>query len=324
MADIPKYSELKRPDGTGLPLSWGVWGPDDQVGTLNNITEETVREAAKLVKRGTRFNLDLPLRMPFGVIKPNAHHGGRRSPEQTLIVRNRDNLLVRDDKLDHFYLQGSTQWDGLTHMGCATAGAFYNNVREDQVTQEEGTRNGIEHVAEFGLVGRGVLLDMVRYFEKIGRDWDPMAQSVISAQELESCLKDQGVILRQGDILLLRMGWVGALLAAPDADARDAFVRPWAFSGLSGQEDMWEFLWDNRVAALAADTVTVEVWPLKKDQTSLHLAIARLGITIGEMFNFEGLAAHSADTGEYCCLFTSSPLNIRGGVGSPPNAIAIT
>ena len=92
---------------------------------------------------------------------------------------------------------------------------------------------------------------------------------------------------------------------------------------MSGQEDMWEFLWDNRIAALAADTVTVEVWPLKRDQTSLHLAIARLGITIGEMFNFEALSQYCSDSSDYCCLFTSSPLNIRGGVGSPPNAIAI-
>lgn len=323
MADFPKYSELKRPDSTGLPLSWGTWGADDQVGTLNNITEEAVCEAARLVRRGLRFNLDLPLHMPFGVIKPNAHHGGRRDPEQTLIVRNRDNLLVRDDKLDHFYLQGSTQWDGLTHMGCATAGAFYNDTKEEQVTQKEGTRNGIEQVAEFGLVGRGVMLDMVRYFEKVGRDWDPMAGAVISAQDLEACLKDEGVILRQGDILMLRMGWVGALLNAKDVEERDKLVRPWSYSGLSGQEDMWEFLWDNRIAALAADTVTVEVWPLKRDQTSLHLAIARLGITIGEMFNFEAVSQHCTDSGEYTCMFTSSPLNIRGGVGSPPNAMAL-
>ena len=189
MASFPKYSELNRPDETGLPLSWGAWGAEDQVGTLNNITEDAVRDAAGLVKRGVRFNLDLPLDVPFGVIKPNAHHGGRRSPQQTLIVRNRDNLLVRDDKLDDFYLQGSTQWDGLTHMGDARHG-FYNGVSEDQVTQQEGTRNGIEHVAEFGLAGRGVLLDMVRYFAKVGRDWDVMARQTISAQDLEACMKD--------------------------------------------------------------------------------------------------------------------------------------
>ena len=139
-------------------------------------------------------------------------------------------------------------------------------------------------------MGRGVMVDMVRYYAKIGRDWDPMAQTAISAQELEACLKDEGVSLRQGDILMVRMGWVGALLAAQGIEQRDAMLRPWTYSGLSGQEDMWEFLWDNRIAALASDTVTVEVWPLKKDQASLHLAIARMGFTIGEMFDFEALS----------------------------------
>jgi kynurenine formamidase len=322
MVSFPKYRDLKRPDETGLPLSWGTWGADDQLGTLNNISEECVREAAQAVQRGLRFNLDLPLNMPFGAVLPNVHHGGRQAPEQTLIVRNRNNLLVRDDKLDNFYLQASTQWDGLTHMGCARQG-FYNGVREDQVTQEEGTRNGIEHLAEFGLVGRGVLVDLVRHFSQTGRDWDPMAQQVAGAEDVGDCLNAQGVTLQPGDILMVRMGWVGALLAAKTVEERDALLRPWAFSGLSGKEDMWEFLWDNRVAAVASDMVTVEVWPLKNEGPSLHLAIPRLGITIGEMFNFEALAEDCAKTGDYVCMFTSSPLNIRGGVGSPPNAIAI-
>ena len=322
MSSFPKYKDLKRPDETGLPLSWGTWGPEDQLGTLNNITPETVVEAARQVKRGVRFNLDLPLHFPYGEVLPNAHHGGRRAPEQTLIVRNRDNLLVRDDKLDDFWLQGSSQWDGLTHMGDAGQG-FYNGVREDQVTQQEGTRNGIENVANFGLVARGVLVDIPRFFAKTGRPWDAMSQKVVSAKDLEACLADQGVTLKPGDVLLVRMGWVTAFLATPDREGRDALLRPWAFSGLSGEEDMWEFLWDHRIAAVATDTVTVEVWPMRRGRPGLHLAIARLGLNIGEMFALDELAEDCATDGNYAALFTSSPLNVRGGVGSPPNAIAI-
>lgn len=322
MAAFPSYAELKRPDDSGLPLSWGTWGEDDQLGTLNNITEECVRKAAGLIRRGVRFNLDLPLHKPLGVIHPDAHRGGRVAPKQTLIVRNRDNLLVRDDKLDNFYLQASSQWDGLTHIGHAGHG-FYNGVTEEQVTQQEGTRNGIERLAEFGLAGRGVLADLPRFFAKTGREWDVMAQQVASADDLAACLDDQGVALEPGDILMVRQGWLARFLGAPDKDARDAIFRPWAYSGLSGEEDMWEFLWDNRVAALASDSVTVEVWPIKKERPSLHLAIGRLGITIGELFDFEALAEDCAADGVYLAFFSSSPLNLRGGVGSPPNAMAI-
>ena len=86
---------------------------------------------------------------------------------------------------------------------------------------------------------------------------------------------------------------------------------------------MWRFLWDHRVGAIASDTVTVEAWPIFEGKPSLHLAIARLGLTLGEMFDLEALANDSAATGEWTSLFVSKPLNLRGGVGSPPNAMAV-
>ena len=58
-------------------------------------------------------------------------------------------------------------------------------------------------------------------------------------------------------------------------------------------------------------------------QDNLHQAIPRLGFTIGELFNLEELADDSAKDGVYESFLTTSPLNLRGGVGSPPNAIAI-
>jgi hypothetical protein len=63
--------------------------------------------------------------------------------------------------------------------------------------------------------------------------------------------------------------------------------------------------------------------PFPEGQPTLHLAIARLGITLGEMFDLEALAEDCAADGCYAMQFVSSPLNLRGGVGSPPNAMAI-
>ena len=37
--------------------NWGRWGPDDQLGTLNLITDEKRREAAALVKDGVSVSL---------------------------------------------------------------------------------------------------------------------------------------------------------------------------------------------------------------------------------------------------------------------------
>ena len=49
--------------------------------------------------------------------------------------------------------------------------------------------------------------------------------------------------------------------------------------------------------------------------------IGRFGMAIGEMFVLDPLAADCADDGVYECFFTSAPLNIPGGTGSPPNAL---
>jgi hypothetical protein len=47
------------------------------------------------------------------------------------------------------------------------------------------------------------------------------------------------------------------------------------------------------------------------------------GMPIGEMFQLDALAEACANDRNYEFFFTSAPLNKRGGVASPPNALAI-
>jgi hypothetical protein len=51
--------------------------------------------------------------------------------------------------------------------------------------------------------------------------------------------------------------------------------------------------------------------------------IAMLGLTIGEQWNLEDLAADCADSGVWECFVAAKPLNLVGGVGSPANAFAL-
>jgi hypothetical protein len=53
-----------------------------------------------------------------------------------------------------------------------------------------------------------------------------------------------------------------------------------------------------------------------------HL-LAFFGMPIGEMWDLEALAEDCAADRRYSFFLTSAPLNIPGGVGSPPNALAI-
>lgn len=42
--------------------NWGRWGADDEIGTLNLITDEVVRAAAAEIRTGRRIPLALPSR----------------------------------------------------------------------------------------------------------------------------------------------------------------------------------------------------------------------------------------------------------------------
>ncbi len=94
--------------------------------------------------------------------------------------------------------------------------------------------------------------------------------------------------------------------------------------GLAPTTEMAAFLWDLHVAAVAADNPALEAYPPATDDDFLHRTlIPLLGIPIGELWYLDDLANDCADDGVYEFMLTSAPLHMPGGVGSPPNALAI-
>ena len=80
----------------------------------------------------------------------------------------------RDDYLDGYYLQGSTQIDGLRHRRADDVG-FYNGTPDDRIT--EGTPDlGIQEWADNPIVGRGVLVDLDGLPHRPGRAHRPCSR----------------------------------------------------------------------------------------------------------------------------------------------------
>jgi kynurenine formamidase len=152
------------------------------------------------------------------------------------------------------------------------------------------------------------------------------ASQPVDVEELEACLEAAGAEVLVGDILLLRFGWTGWYAGASAADkAPDRYLATGA-PGLSHDEATAAWLWDRHVAAVVADTPSLEVLPfaLESEDAFLHLRlIPLLGITIGELFALDDLAADCAADGVYEGLFVAAPINKLGGVGSPGNAVAM-
>lgn len=311
--EIPPYRDLARVDAIGSRHAWGVFGEHDELGRVNLLTPERVAAACREAVRGMVFNLSLPLHLPDPPWVP-----ARSRLRHEMFMLNQD---MQDDWLDGFYLQASTQWDGLRHVRAGESG-YYGGRQADQAGPG-GAELGIDKWAEHGLVGRGVLVDVARHAAAAGQPLDPRSGTPITARMLDDVLAAQGTQLRAGDFLLLRTGYLGAYLQAGD-DERATFSVQRDCPGLHAGEETAEYLWDHGVVAVVADNPAVEVVPFDPQAGSLHRRlIPLLGFVLGEFFNLDRLAEDCAADGRYTCLLVGVPLNLAGGVGSPGNAIAV-
>jgi hypothetical protein len=308
---LPRYGDL--PIRPGLPprSAWGVFGDDDQLGTLNLLSPERVAATAALVRTGRVF--------PLGYDMDSAVDAMGRPPFRHVIEFDD---IGADDHFETVYTQSSTCWDSMSRIAHPVHG-YYNGCRPEEITGRPGSRNGIDHAARTGIVGRFVLADLGRWREGQGRPFDMLAPDRVPPAEVEACLAAQGVELRTGDVLMLRFGWLG-WYAGADADqrSRGRLGTP----GLSNDESMAAWLWDEHVAAVIADNATLEARPIDWDSDDgvLHRRlIPLLGITVGELFALDDLAGSCAGDGVYEGLFVAAPINKIGAVGSPGNALAI-
>ena len=311
---LPSYEELSAREDAPRGSAWGLFGADDQLGTINFLTPEWVAAAARLVRKGAVFSLDLPLHLP----DPPLFNRGRYQHHIERFERG----MGHDDYLDNFYLQASSQWDSLAHVGHPRHG-LYNAVQPDDVTGAEGSKNGVDGWARRGIAGRGVLLDVARHLEARGDPIDPRSSRAIRVGELEATAAAQGATVEPGDILLVRTGW-GRFYLDADQPTRDGIARDLHAPGLEGSIEMAGWLWDHRIAAVAADCPALEPWPWDLSVGALHVrALCYLGMPFGELWDLEALAEDCAGDDAYAFLLTSAPLHLRGGIGSPPNALAL-
>jgi kynurenine formamidase len=318
MVNIPSYDELPVREGLPAGSSWGLWGDDDQLGTINLLTEDAIRRGLAAARRGAVFAMNWALE------QPNPPFYGRGALSHRI---DRPLPHILDDALDNFFTQSSSQWDALCHVGHPEHG-FYNGFQDADFTGGPETKLGIEHMAQRGVVGRGVLLDIGRHWEQTGRPIDGSDFLEFTPDDLEEVREAQGLTFETGDILVLRTGWMSWYQQAGEEVrndlANDSLTRL-RTPGIIGSEAMCAWLWDHHFAAIGADNPAVEAWPhpLVPDVYIHHRLLALLGMPLGEMWFVDDLAADCAADGVYEFLFTSAPLNLHGGVGSPPNALAI-
>jgi kynurenine formamidase len=293
--------------------NWGRWGEDDEIGTLNLLTDEVVKSAGAEIRTGKRFALGIPV----------DEHGpqtgavpGRENPEHEMfmvdvpLTGDPADFTTSDDRLITG-LQSCTHWDALAHVSYERM--LYNGVPSSVITEAGAARMGIDKVST--IVGRGVLLDVAR---ALGVDELDGAHAV-TGDDLDAAAEMGKVEIESGDIVMLRTGRMRQFLRG-GREPYNAVPAP----GPSLQSVEW--FHDHDIAAVATDNLIFEVYPSEREDAMLAVHLLHLvdmGLTQGQNWNFESLAADCADDGRYACFLDASPMPVTGAVGSPVNPIAV-
>ncbi|MFJ7194499.1 MULTISPECIES: cyclase family protein [unclassified Streptomyces] len=292
--------------------NWGRWGADDEIGTLNLITDAVVREAAATVRSGLRIPLALPLRqdgVQSGLIP------GRINPLHTMVQINQElfgpGTVATSDDTAVLSLQTATHWDALTHA--SHSGKIYNGRPAATITAHGGAEfSGIDKAPH--IVSRGVLLDVAR---ALGTDRLP-GDHAVTPEDLEAAEELAGVRVRSGDIVLVRTGQVQVLLAG------DKHAYGYPSPGLSVRTPEWFRARD--VAAVANDTLTFEIFPPEIDDLWLGvhaLDLVEMGMLQGQNWNLEALSTACAQERRYAFLLSAMPEPFVGATGTPVAPVAI-
>jgi hypothetical protein len=302
----------KKPEGS----TWGDFGPQDQLGRLNLLTPEKVKQGVKEVKEGLTFCLSLPLDYPGGnILNPRRHPPVlrptlRNGRPNMLYMVQRDNPsatdIINDDAVI-MHLQYSTQWDSLAHVGQLfdadgdgkAEPVFYNGYRagKDIVgptdpddagaignvpakTTTAVHALGVENMAAKCVQGRAVMVDLHAHF---GR-----AHEAIGYDQLMKVMESDKVVVEEGDMVCLHTGF-GELILEMEGKP-DAHTLENSCTSLDGRDArLLKWVSDSGLAALIADNYAVEAHPAKAHRghcatLPLHEhCLFKLGVNLGEL-----------------------------------------
>ncbi len=318
MPESPTMSELL---GADAPSNWGKWGADDELGSLNYLTNDEALRGVGAVKSGQVFTLQIKMGNPEGDPLWPGRAPMRRWNVVDEGVWDGDDApqfpggLHYADDIIETQTQGSTQYDALGHVWYD--GKVWNGY-DARSTVGAMQKASVLPIAEKGVVGRGVLIDMARHRGKaaLGKG------ETFDHNDLQAAAEAQGVTIEPHDILVIRTGWIGWSYTVSDDEFYEDFTEP----GLTYSRELVEWFQQMEIPNLVTDTIANEVTyePESGVALPLHCALMRnLGIALTEIAWLDDLADACATDGRWTFLYTAGPLKIVNGTGAPVNPIVI-
>lgn len=314
-----RFSSAQTPLATTIKgwkqgQGWGwIWGQDDQVGSLNAMSDDSRAAALKQASQGKVYDLGVTYsRRSFkwpghspGEIMSFRSPGGEGAQKDSVAnpatnpsnTRWHSNAMFLSDNV-------ATQIDGLGHITAGDDNHWYNGFKESEFGGDFGLLR-CDAVTIPPIVARGVLLDIAA-----ARNVSELpSQYAISPADIDAALARQKVKLHPGDVVLIRTGT----------------LRHWGTEGENhakiGEHDSAgitletaKYLVEQHGAMLiASDTSGLEVAPAPAGSDSFipvhKYLLVEQGVHIGEFHYLEDLAKNRVY--EFC--YVAAVNKIAGG-----------
>lgn len=290
--------------------NWGRWGPDDQRGTLNLITPEKTREAARLVRDGVSVSLGHFVTEEEAIdsqtFAPTVHRMTAIDPTTGRVRFALDaiSFSLHDGQLSHM--------DALCHYATERDGVQVIFNGYPQNLDQDGCKDLAVDRMGPGYVTRGVLVDMPLLR---GVDWlDP--STPIYVRDLEEWEEFAGVRIGSGDALLVRTGrWAKRAVEGPWNQGRGG-------AGLHASVLPW--LKERGVALLVGDAVNdVQPSGVQGRNRPIHdLTQVFLGLPLVDNGYLEDVAREAESRSRWEFMVSWQISKVPGGTASPFNALA--
>jgi len=280
----------------------GRWGPADERGTLNLITDEKRRAALALARSGRVLPLGRPLVISGSTQHPpSAMHvmttvgDGEISAQDLLVLSPHGFEMTHVDAVGHTFHEGRA-WNGRPSAGVYT---------------DEGLRFGAITAAAEGIVTRGILLDVAA-----ARGVDHLERGAgITADDLDRAATLGSARVESGDAVFIRTG-LGLRVQRGGVDAPD--LREGVLPDVVG------WLRDHDVALYSGDCIERLPSGYPRFPLPLHqIGMVAMGLSILDNPDVEALAGECRAEGRNDFLLMVAPLRLPGGTASAVNPLAI-
>lgn len=312
---------------------WGwVWGPQDEVGSLNEMTDASRLAALQGTKTGKVYDLGIlydrtsfkwPGHSPGEIIAFRTPEGVKRQQDLPGVIADNPSRTAWHSCALFLNDNVATQIDGLGHATEGEDDHWYNGFKEKDWGGNWGPRKCDASTIP-PIVARGVLIDVAG-----AKGVDALApHTAITPADLEEALKRQGTELRPGDVVLIR---TGTLRHWGETGADHAAIAGPDSAGITVESAKW-LVEQHGAMLIGSDTSGLEYNPAEADHQAFrekyksfmpvhNYLLIEQGVHIGEFHHLEELAREKAY--EFCYVactnkikgstagFTLRPLAIR-------------